>query len=59
MLGKVPVLWVGVFKELSQLQWVLADLLHGCEQEAVQGDVDHLLKQTTCLKEENVLVDLH
>lgn len=29
------------------------------EQEAVQGNVDHLLEQPACLEEENVLVGLH
>lgn len=52
-------LWVGVFQQLSQLQWVFADLLNRREQEAVQGNVDHLLEQPACLEEENVLVGLH
>lgn len=52
-------LWVGVFQQLSQLQWVFADLLNRREQEAIQGNVDHLLEQPACLEEENVLVGLH
>lgn len=52
-------LWVGVFQQLSQLQWVFADLLNRREQEAVQGNVDHLLEQPACFEEENVLVGLH
>lgn len=52
-------LWVGVLEQLSQLQWVLADLLNWGEQEAVQRDVDHLLEQSAGLEEEHVLVDFH
>lgn len=52
-------LWVGVFEQLSQLQRVLADLLNWGEQEAVQGNVNHLLEQSAGLEEEHVLVDLH
>lgn len=54
-----PVLRVGVFEQLSQLQRVLADLLNRSEQEAVQRDVDHLLEESAGLEEEHVLVDLH
>lgn len=54
-----PVLWVGVFEQLSQLKWVLADLLNWCEQEAIQGNVNHLLEQSAGLEEEHVFVDLH
>ena len=54
-----PVLWVCVFEQLSQLQRVLADLLNWCEQEAVQGNVDHLGEESAGLEEEHVLVDLH
>lgn len=54
-----PVLWVGVFEQLSQLQWVLADLLNWGEQEAIQGNVDHLLEQSAGLEEEHVFVGLH
>lgn len=56
---QLPVLWVGVFEQLSQLQWVLADLLNWGEQETVQGNVDHLLEQSARLEEEHVFVDLH
>ena len=52
-------LWIGVFKQLSQLQWVLADLLNWGEQEAIQRNVNHLLEESARLKEEHVLVDLH
>lgn len=52
-------LWVGVFEQLGQLQWVLADLLNWGEQETIQGDVDHLLEQSAGLEEEHVLVGLH
>lgn len=54
-----PVLWVGVFEQLSQLQWVLADLLNWSKQETVQRDVDHLLEQSAGLEEEHILVDFH
>lgn len=56
---QVPVLWVGVLEQLSQLQRVLADLLNGREQEAIQRNVDHLLEQSAGLEEEHVLVDLY
>lgn len=49
----------GVLEQLGQLQWVLADLLHGREQEAVQGDVDHLLQQAAGLEEVPVAALLH
>lgn len=48
-----------VLEQLRQLQGVLADLLHGGEEEAVQGDVDHLLQQAAGLKEVPVLALLH
>lgn len=49
----------GVLEQLSQLQWVFADLLHRREEEAVQGDVDHLLQQAAGLEEVPVLAVLH
>lgn len=52
-------LWVGILEQLSQLQWVLADLLNWGKQETIQGNVDHLLEQSAGLKEEHVFVDLH
>lgn len=55
----LPVLRVGVLEQFSQLQRVLADLLHGRQQEAVQRDVNHLLQQAARLEEEDILVDLH
>ena len=47
----LPVLLCCVFEQLGQLQRVLADLLDGREQEAVDGDVDHLLEETARLEE--------
>ena len=41
----------GVLEQFGQLQRVLADLLDRSEQEAVDGDVDHLLDQATSLEE--------
>lgn len=58
LLSGLPVLGVGVLEQLGQLQGVFADLLHGGEQEAIQGDVNHLLQQAAGLEEVNVLVDL-
>lgn len=49
----------GVLEQLSQLQWVFADLLHRREEEAIQGDVDHLLEQAAGLEEVPVLAVLH
>lgn len=49
----------GVLEQLGQLQRVLADLLHGREQEAVQGDVDHLLQQAAGLEEVAIPALLH
>lgn len=43
-----------VFKKLSQLKRVFADFLNRREQEAIYGDVDHLLEEATSL--EKVLV---
>lgn len=59
MLKKIPVLWVGVLQQFSQLQWVLANLLNRSKQESIQRNVNHLLEQATGLKEEHVLLDLH
>lgn len=49
----------GVLEQLGQLQGVLADLLHWGEQEAVDGDVDHLLEQAASFKEVSVPALLH
>lgn len=57
-LPALPVLGVGVLEQLGQLQGVFADFLHGGEQEAIQGDVNHLLQQAAGLEEVHVLVDL-
>lgn len=57
-LSALPVLGVGVLEQLGQLQGVFADFLHGGEQEAIQGDVNHLLQQAAGLEEVHVLVDL-
>lgn len=46
----VPVLLCGVFEKLSQLKRIFADLLNRGEQEAVDSDVDHLLKEATGLE---------
>lgn len=56
---QLPVLWVGVFQQFCQLQRILADLLNRSKQESIQGNVDHLLEQTTGLKKEHILLDLH
>lgn len=53
----LPVLGVGVFEQLSQLQRVFADFLHGSQQKPVQRDVDHLLQQATGFEEVDVLVN--
>lgn len=50
-------LWVGVFQQFCKLQWVLANFLHWSQEEAIQRDVNHLLKQATGLKEINILAD--
>lgn len=49
----------GVLEQLGQLQRVLADFLHGRQQEAVQRDVDHLLEQPAGLEEVAVAALLH
>ena len=58
-LGGRPVILDGVLQQFGQLQRVFADLLDRSEQEAVNGDVDHLLDQTTSLKEVLVASVLH
>lgn len=40
-----------VFKELRQLEGIFADFLDGGEQEAIYGDVNHLLEEATSFKE--------
>lgn len=54
----LPVLGVCILEQLGQLQRVLADLLHWGQQEAIQGDVDHLLQQPAGLKEVHVFAEL-
>ena len=54
-----PVLLRGVLEQLGQLQRVLADLLHGRQEEAVDGNVDHLLQEATGLEEVSVAALLH
>lgn len=49
----------GVLEQLGQLQRVFTDLLHRCEEEAIQGDVNHLLEQAAGLKEVPVPALLH
>ena len=48
-----------VLEQFSQLQGVFTDLLNGCEQEASNGDVDHLLEEPVGLKEMFVSAQLH
>lgn len=47
----VPVLLRCVFEKLSQLEWIFADFLDRGEQEAVYGNVNHLLEEATGLEE--------
>lgn len=49
---------VGILDQRGQLQWVFADLLHWGQQEAIEGDVDHILQQLAGLTEIHVLVEL-
>lgn len=56
--ASLPVLGGCVLEQLSQLQRVLADLLHWGQQEAVQRDVNHLLQQPAGLEEVHVLAEL-
>lgn len=48
---QLPVVLGCVLEQLCQLQGVLADLLHGREEEAIDGDVDHLLQQAAGFEE--------
>lgn len=48
-----------VLEQLPQLQGVFADLLHRSEQEAGDGDVNHLLQEAAGLKEVLVPARLH
>lgn len=52
------VFW-GVLQEFPELQRVFTDLLHRREQEACDGDVDHLLQEATGLEEVLVFAHLH
>lgn len=47
----VPVLLSSVFEKLGQLEWIFADFLDRGEQEAVYGNVNHLLEKATGLEE--------
>jgi len=47
----LPVLLRSIFKELSQLEGVFADFLDRREQEAIYGNVNHLLEEATSLEE--------
>lgn len=40
-----------VFEKLSQLEWIFADFLDRSEQEAVDGNVNHLLEEAAGLEE--------
>lgn len=55
----VPVVLGSVLQKLGQLQRVLANLLHGRQQEAIDGDVNHLLQEATGLEEVLVASILH
>ncbi len=55
----LPVVLCCVLEQLGQLQRILADLLHRGEEEAVDGDVDHLLEQATGLEEVLIAAVLH
>ena len=57
--GPVPVLLGRVFQQLRQLQRVFADLLDRGEQEAVDGDVNHLLEEAAGLEEVLVAAVAH
>lgn len=48
-------LWVGILQQFCKLQGVFANFLHWSQEEAIQRDVDHLLKQATCFEEINIL----
>lgn len=54
-----PVLLSGVFEQFCELQRVFADFLNGCEKETVDGDVNHLLKQTAGFEEVTVFALFH
>lgn len=49
----------GVFEQFCKLQRVLADFLNGREKKAINGNVNHLLKQATGLKEVTVFALFH
>lgn len=55
----LPVVFRCVFEQLAQLKRVFADLLHRREQEASDGDVDHLLQEATGLEEVLIASLLH
>lgn len=55
----IPVVLWGVLEKFSQLQRIFADFLDGREQEASDGDVDHLLEEATGLKEMFISARLH
>lgn len=54
-----PVLLGGVFEQFCKLQRIFADFLNRCEKKAINGNVNHLLKQSTGLKEVPVFALLH
>lgn len=55
----LPVVFGCVFEQLSQLKRVFADLLHRREQESGNGDVNHLLQETTGFKKVLITSLLH
>lgn len=54
-----PVLLRGVFEQFCKLQRVFADFLNRCEKKTINGNVNHLLKQATGLKEVTVFALFH
>lgn len=49
--ANIPVFLCSVFEKLSQLERIFADFLDRSEQEAIYGNVDHLLEEATRLEE--------
>lgn len=49
----------GVFEQFCKLQRIFADFLHRRKKKTIDGNVNHLLKQATGLKEVAVFALLH
>lgn len=47
----LPVILCSVLEELCELQGVFANLLHWRQKETVDGNINHLLQQTTRFEE--------